>query len=187
MIKIERLRFRYIWSMMTRSIHECWHVRTNKCVRTNLCNKPVFVVCVRRINIRGRILTKFTGLLRTNTVAAKRDLLAERTCLGKSVSVGGIWANFLNAGGGSSTPEMDVPSSTAGSKVLELSQKHYTSKRCVFTEFQASTLASTPTTFTSERCRRRRKRRRNLDDEFDIRGRVCYCWPLHDSNTVPKT
>jgi len=28
-----------------------------------------------------------TGLLRTNTVAAKRDLLAERTVLGKSVSV----------------------------------------------------------------------------------------------------
>ena len=85
MIKIERLRFRYIWSMMTRSIHECWHVRTNKCVRTNICKKSVFVVSVRIINICGRILTQFTGLLRTNTVAAKRNLLAERTCLGKSV------------------------------------------------------------------------------------------------------
>ena len=42
---------------------------------------------VRNINICGRILTQFTGLLRTNTVAAKRDLLAERTGLGKSVSV----------------------------------------------------------------------------------------------------
>jgi len=69
-------------------------------------------------------------------------------------TVGGIWATFLNSGDGSSTPEMDVPSSTAGSKVLELSQKHHTSKRCVFTEFKASTLASTPT--TSKRCRRRR-------------------------------
>jgi hypothetical protein len=44
-------------------------------------------VSVRNINIFVRILTQFTGLLRTNTVAAKRDLLAERTCLGKSVSV----------------------------------------------------------------------------------------------------
>ena len=34
-----------------------------------------------------RILTQFTGLLRTNTIAAKRDLLAERTGLEKSVSV----------------------------------------------------------------------------------------------------
>jgi len=42
---------------------------------------------VRNINICGRILTQFTGLLRTNTVAAKRDLLAGRTGLGKSVSV----------------------------------------------------------------------------------------------------
>ena len=42
---------------------------------------------VRNINICGRILTQFTGLLRTNTVAAKRNLLAERTGLGKSVSV----------------------------------------------------------------------------------------------------
>ena len=49
--------------------------------------KSVFVVSVRNINICGRILTQFTGLLRTNTVAAKRDLLAERTGLGKSVSV----------------------------------------------------------------------------------------------------
>ena len=46
--------------------------------------------------------------------------------------VGGIWATFLNSGGGSSTPEMDVPSPSAGSKVLELSQKHHTSKRCLF-------------------------------------------------------
>ena len=42
---------------------------------------------VRNLNIYGRILAQFTGLLRTNTVAAKRDLLAERTGLGKSVSV----------------------------------------------------------------------------------------------------
>ena len=87
MIKIERLRFRYIWSMMTWSIHECWNVRTNKCVRTNICKKSVFIVSVRNINNCGRILTQFTGLLPTNTVAAKRDLLAECTCLGKSVSV----------------------------------------------------------------------------------------------------
>jgi len=44
-------------------------------------------VFVRNINICGRILTQFTCLFRTNTVAAKRDLLAERTGLGKSVSV----------------------------------------------------------------------------------------------------
>jgi len=44
-------------------------------------------VCKKHKNICGRILTQFTGLLRTNTVAAKRDLLAERTGLGKSVSV----------------------------------------------------------------------------------------------------
>ena len=44
MIRIERLRFRQIWSMMTRSIHECWHVRTNKCVRINICKTSVFVV-----------------------------------------------------------------------------------------------------------------------------------------------
>jgi len=81
------LRFRYIWSMMTRSIHECWHVRTNECVRTNICKKSVFVVSIRHINICGKILTQFTGLLRTNTVAAKRDLLAERTGFGKSVLV----------------------------------------------------------------------------------------------------
>jgi len=62
---------------------------------------------------------------------------------GISYLLGGIWATFLNLGGGSSTPEMDVPTPMPGSKVLELSQKHHTSKRCVFTEFQASTLAST--------------------------------------------
>ena len=55
MIKIERLRFRYIWSIMTRNIYECWHLRTNKCVRTNICKKSVFVVSVRNINICGRI------------------------------------------------------------------------------------------------------------------------------------
>ena len=65
---------------------------------------------------------------------------------------GGIWAIFLNSKGGSSTPEMDVPSPTAGSKVLDLSKKHHMSKRCMFTEFLASTLASTTTTFTSKRC-----------------------------------
>ena len=53
--------------------------------------------------------------------------------------LGGIWATFLNSGGGRSTSEMDVPNPTAGSKVLELSQKHHTSNRCMFTEFQAST------------------------------------------------
>jgi len=83
----DRLRFRYILSMMTRRIHEWWNSRSNKCVRTNKCKKSVFVVIVRNINICGRILTQFTGLLRTNTVAAKRHLLAERTGLGKSVSV----------------------------------------------------------------------------------------------------
>jgi len=41
----------------------------------------------RNKNNFGGILTQFTGLLRTNTVAAKRCLLAERTGLGKSVSV----------------------------------------------------------------------------------------------------
>ena len=89
MIKIERLRFRHIWSMMTRSTHECLHasVRTNECVRTNMCKTSVFVVSIRNINICGKILTQFTGLLRTNTVAAKRNILAERTGLGKSVSV----------------------------------------------------------------------------------------------------
>ena len=85
MIKIERLRFRY--SQWWPGAYECWHLRTNKCVRTNICKKSVFVVSVRKINICGRILTQFTGLLRTNAVAAKRNLLAERTCLGKSVSV----------------------------------------------------------------------------------------------------
>ena len=54
--------------------------------------------------------------------------------------LGGIWATFLNSGGGTSTPEIDVPSPTAGSKVLDLSKKHHTSKRCMFTDFQASTL-----------------------------------------------
>jgi len=47
MIQIERLRFRHIWSMMTRSIHDCWHLRTNKCVRTNICKTPGFVFSVR--------------------------------------------------------------------------------------------------------------------------------------------
>jgi len=51
---------------------------------SRICNA---VGRVRKINIFGRILTQFTGLLRTNTVAAKRDLLTERTGLGKSVSV----------------------------------------------------------------------------------------------------
>ena len=46
MIKIERLRFRHVWSMTTRSIQECQHVRTNKCVRTNICRTSVFVVSV---------------------------------------------------------------------------------------------------------------------------------------------
>jgi len=73
--------------MMTRSIHECWHVRTNKCVRTNICKKLVFVVSIRNKNICERILTQFTGLLRTNTVAVKRVLLAERTGLGKWVLI----------------------------------------------------------------------------------------------------
>ena len=47
MIQIERLRFRHIWSMMTRSIHNCWQVRTNKCVRTNICKTSVFVFSVK--------------------------------------------------------------------------------------------------------------------------------------------
>jgi len=33
---------------------------------------------------------------------------------------------FLNSGGGSSTSEMDVPSPTAGLKVLDISQKNHT-------------------------------------------------------------
>ena len=56
-------------------------------VRTNIGKKSVFVVSVRNIHICGRIRTQFTGLFLTNTVAAKLDLLAERTGLGKSVSV----------------------------------------------------------------------------------------------------
>jgi len=58
-----------------------WNVRTNNCVRTNICKKSVFAVSIRNINIYGRILTQFTGLLPTNIVTAKRDLLAERTCV----------------------------------------------------------------------------------------------------------
>jgi len=87
MIQIERLRFRHNSSMMTRSRHDCWHVRTNKCARTNICKTSVFVVSVRNINIFGRILTQFTCLLRANTVAVKRNLLTACTCLGKSESV----------------------------------------------------------------------------------------------------
>jgi len=87
MIQIMRLYFRHIWSMIARSIHDCWQVRTNKCVRTNICKTSVFVFSVRNINIFGRLLPQFTGLLRANTVAAKRDLLTERTGLGKSESV----------------------------------------------------------------------------------------------------
>ena len=50
----------------------------------------------------------------------------------------GYMGNFLDSGGGTggggtSTPEIDVPSPTAGSKVLDLSKKHHTSKRCMFT------------------------------------------------------
>ena len=37
--------------------------------------------------ICGRILTQFTGFLLTNTVTAKRDILAERIGLGNLVSV----------------------------------------------------------------------------------------------------
>jgi len=58
MIQIERLHFRHIWSMMTRSIHDCWHVRTNKCVRTNICQKSVFVFSVKNINNLGRNLPR---------------------------------------------------------------------------------------------------------------------------------
>jgi len=76
-----------IFAMMTRSVHHCWHVRTNKCVQTNICKTSVFVFSVRNVYIFGRILIHFTGLLWTNTVAAKRDLLTERTGFGKSVSV----------------------------------------------------------------------------------------------------
>ena len=58
--------------------------------RVHCVSMKISFRCVRKlrnINIFVIILTQFTGLLRTNTVAAKRDLLAERTCLGKSVSV----------------------------------------------------------------------------------------------------
>ena len=43
--------------------------------------------------------------------------------VGKESKVGGIWATFLNSGGGTSTPEIDVPSPTAGSKVRQ-DRKH---------------------------------------------------------------
>jgi len=56
------------------------------CVRTNICKTSVFVFSVRNINIFWENLTEFIGLLRTNTVAAKRCLLTERTGLGKSES-----------------------------------------------------------------------------------------------------
>ena len=68
--------------------------------------KTVFVVSVRNINIFVRILTQFTGLLRTNTLAAKRDLLAERTCLAKSVSVS-LRKNFYYIFTGESTSKAD--------------------------------------------------------------------------------
>ena len=53
----------------------------------SICAKSDFDFSVRNINTFGRILTQFTGLLRANTVAAKHDLLTERTGLGKSESV----------------------------------------------------------------------------------------------------
>jgi len=88
MIQIERMRFRYIWSMMTRSIHDWWNIRNNKRVRTNICKTLVFVFSVRNINNFGRILPQFTGLvLCANNVAAKHGLLTERTGLEKSESV----------------------------------------------------------------------------------------------------
>ena len=40
---------------------------------------------------------------------------------------------------------------------------------------------------TSKRCPIGRHGRRSPDTDFDIRGRVYYCWPLHDSNAVPQT
>ena len=55
--------------------------------KLSICSKLVFVFSIKNINNFGRILTQFTGLLQTRTVAAKRCLLTERTCLGKSVSV----------------------------------------------------------------------------------------------------
>jgi len=131
MIKIERLRFRYIWSMMTRSIHECWHLRTNKCVRTNICKKSVFVVSVRNINICGRILTQFTGLLRTNTVAAKCNLLAELTGLGKSVSVSlrknGPHSNLRREAGKKSGYRTD-PNTTKFAPVKSLDSSEFSSE-----------------------------------------------------------
>ena len=58
MVQIERLLFRHIWSMMTRSIHDCWHVRTNKCVRINTCKTSLFVFSIWNVNFVGRILTQ---------------------------------------------------------------------------------------------------------------------------------
>jgi len=106
MIKIERLCFRHIWSMMTRSKHECWHLRTNKCIRTNICKTSVFVVSVRNINICGRILTQFTGLLRTNVTFWQNVQALEnqfqyrsvRTGLRKFHSVKPFNSNFCELG-----------------------------------------------------------------------------------------
>jgi len=60
-------------------------------VVVNYCRRAscacIAKAAVRNINICGRILTQFTGLLLMNTVTVKRILLAERTGLGKSVSV----------------------------------------------------------------------------------------------------
>ena len=69
------------------SIPDCWHGRTNMCVRTNICSKSGFVFSGRNINIFWRNLTQFTASSRIKSGAAKRCDPTERTGLEKSVSV----------------------------------------------------------------------------------------------------
>ena len=57
----------------------------NQQVCTNQYMQKIRFRCVRKKH--KHLLKNFTGLLRMNTVAAKRYLLAERTGLRKSVSV----------------------------------------------------------------------------------------------------
>jgi len=57
----------------------CWFWSKNLHFQKNFGRNFIAVEGVRNIHILGRILTEFTGLLRTNNVAAKRDLLTERT------------------------------------------------------------------------------------------------------------
>ena len=83
---------------------------------------------VSRTSISTQRVFRFPQL-----VAQAKDPCGIREGDESEMRVGGIWATFVNSGGGISTPEIDVPSPTAGSKVLDLSKKHHTSKRCMFT------------------------------------------------------